>query len=105
MTRPGRCKGLGSALPPPKAAGFASTSGGWICRIFDHDWSGQTVRGDDGEPCGQVCLRCRAKRSVTGGPCRCLCPCRCAEIDAMIIDRGWSEWMGKTEITFVGGTE
>lgn len=65
-------KGLGAALPPPPHVGLPSKRGGWWCRLFGHDWCGNAVRGDDGEPLGELCRRCRAERSAVGGPCRCL---------------------------------
>lgn len=42
------------------------------CWFLDHQWYFALVRGDDGEPGGDVCYRCRAERANYTGPCRCL---------------------------------
>jgi len=56
------------------------------CVILDHCWCWHMVRGDDGGPGGDVCLRCNLERPNYTLPCRCIgwrhnpllnMPCKC----------------------------
>lgn len=47
------------------------------CWLLDHRWDFALVRGDDGEPGGDMCSRCRAERPNYSYPCRCLGGCKC----------------------------
>ncbi len=50
-----------------------------LCWLFGHRWCFGLVRGDDGEPGGDICERrgCRAERANYTYPCRCLGGCKC----------------------------
>jgi hypothetical protein len=57
-----------------------------ICFFFGHRWALEYVRGDNGEPGGNLCIRCTRTEPNYALPCRCLgetyypldyMPCQC----------------------------